>query len=254
MATFKYDQTDIHLRYGKSRKLPKTTMTLWMETISKYVSCDSMTTIIDLGCGTGRFTKPLSEHFSAKVYGIDPSWKMLMTAKQAISSPQIEFIQGSAENIPLQNGVADLVFLSMVYHHFQDKSKSVQEIARVLKAEGFLAIRTATVDSLDSYLYLQFFPEARRINLVTLPSREGLTNSLKSHGFELKRHTIVRQLLAENLHKYFKKISLRGLSDLAAIGDDAFYKGLVHLKEYCQEKDTKEAVYEDIDLFIFWVA
>ena len=75
MKPFKYDQTDIHLRYRQSRRLPQKTMTLWLDTIARYVNQEEIKTIIDLGCGTGRFTKALADHFAAKVYGIDPSSK-----------------------------------------------------------------------------------------------------------------------------------------------------------------------------------
>lgn len=251
---FKYDQTDIHLRYEKSRRLPEKTMTLWLESISRYVPRGSARIIVDLGCGTGRFAKGLSHHFSAKVYGIDPSWKMLTMAKQAIVSPKIMFIQGLAEDMPLASRVADLIFLSMVYHHIRDKVKAAREFRRVLKAEGFLCIRTSTTDSLDSYPYLQFFPKARQINMANLPSRIDITNFLQDNGFEIEGHTIVRQITAENHREYFEKIRLRGLSDLAAITDKEFYEGLTRFRKYCCEQNTYEAVFEDIDLFVFCIA
>lgn len=272
---FKYDQTDIHLRYKKSRRLPEETIALWLESISRYVPRDSTRIVVDLGCGTGRFTEGLSAHFSARVYGIDSSWKMLTQAlkstrmpgsdqrgsrnfasgiaRKAMVSPTIGFIYGSAECIPLASEVADLVFLSMVYHHIQDKDKAACEFKRVLKTGGFLCIRTSTTDSLDAYPYLQFFPKARQINLSNLPSRRDITDFLQDNGFEMVGHNIVRQITAENHHEYYEKIRLRGLSDLAAIADEEFYEGLTRFWEYCCEQNTDEAVFEDIDLFAFRV-
>ena len=226
-------------------------MTLWLDTIAKYVNQEEIKTIIDMGCGTGRFTKALADHFSAKVYGIDPSSKMLMIAKQNIISPMLEFIKGSAENIPLGDNVSDMLFLSQVYHHIQDKIKAACEFNRVLKKGGFLCIRTSTTDILDCYLYLQFFPEARKIDLANLPSRKEIQEFFRNKGFELRCHTIVNQIFAENLNKYFDKISLRGLSDLETITDNEFQEGLTRLKKYCQEQKTEEPIFEDIDLFIF---
>jgi ubiquinone/menaquinone biosynthesis C-methylase UbiE len=248
---FKYDKTDIHLRYNESRKLPGETIKLWLEAISKYVAIDSINRIIDLGCGTGRFMEGLSNHFSAKVYGIDPSWNMLSMAKQTLISHKIEFIQGDAENIPLANDVADMIFLSMVYHHIKNKDKAIYEFRRILKAYGFLCIRTSTIDSLDSYPYLQFFPTALQINIEKLPSRDGLIDFLQKNGFKTMRHAIISQITAENYNQYFEKIKLRGLSDLTAITDDEFNEGLAQLEKYCCEKGKGKAVFEDIDLFIF---
>ena len=253
MSEFKYDQTDMHLRYEKSRILPEETMKLWLETLASYIPLSFVKTIIDLGCGTGRFTKGLSDQFSAKVYGIDSSWKMLSTANKSVISPLVKYIQGSAENIPLIDGTVDLIFLSMVYHHIKNKNTAINEIARVLKKNGFLSIRTATTDSLDSYLYLDFFPDARQINMEKLPSRKNIIEFLQSNRFVLKGHFIIHQITADNLQKYFEKISLRGLSDLSAISDDKFQDGLTSFMKYCDEHETGEPVYEDIDLFVFRV-
>lgn len=207
--------------------------------------------ILEIGCGSGRFTKALADHFAAKVYGIDPSSKMLMIAKQNIISPMLEFIKSSAENIPLGDDIADMLFLSQVYHHIQNKIKAVCEFKRILKKDGFLCIRTSTTDTLDCYLYLRFFPEARKIDLVNLPSRKEIQKFFHTKGFELTCHTIVNQIFAENLNKYFEKISLRGFSDIEAITDEEFQQGLSRLKKYCQEQKTEEPIFEDIDLFIF---
>lgn len=251
MKKFNYDKTDIHLRYKQSRQLPEKTMTLWLNSISQYVSGDSVKTIIDVGCGTGRFSKALAEHFSAKVYGLDPSGKMLTIAKNNLTSPTVEFMQGSAENIPLGDKVADMLFLSQVYHHIHNKDNAAREFKRVLKRDGFLCIRNSTTGSLDCYIYLRFFPSARKIDLAKLPSREGLKKFLHSHGFKLCTHTIVKQVFAENFDEYFRKISLRALSDLEAITDEEFKEGLTRLKKYCQERKPQEPIFEDIDLFIF---
>jgi ubiquinone/menaquinone biosynthesis C-methylase UbiE len=251
VKAFKYDQTDIHRRYRESRQLPEKTMALWLDALAKYVNREEIKTIIDVGCGTGRFTKGLADKFSAKVYGIDPSCKMLTVAKQTIVSPMVAFIQGLAEDIPLREGLADMLFVSMVYHHIQDEIKAVCEFKRILRAGGFLCIRTSTTDSLDCYLYLRFFPEARQIDLSTLPSREEMVKFLRNNEFKLKAHAIIKQKFAENLNEYFEKISLRGLSDLAKITDDEFQEGLSRLKKYCQEQKTEEAIYEDIDLYVF---
>jgi ubiquinone/menaquinone biosynthesis C-methylase UbiE len=118
------------------------------------------------------------------------------------------FVQGSAENIPLADGVTDLVFLSMVYHHLQGKGQAVCEFKRVLKAGGLLCIRTSTQESMDSYLWLRFFPGAREIELGRAPSRKGMTDFLQGHGFAPQGHTIVRQLFAENrvFHKSFRGV------------------------------------------------
>ena len=113
-----------------------------------------------------------------------------------------------------------------------------------------MSIRTSTTDSLDSYLYLDFFPDARQINMEKIPSRKNIIEFLQSNKFVLKGHSIIHQITADNLQKYFEKISLRGLSDLSAISDDKFQDGLTSFKKYCYKHETVEPVYEDIDLLV----
>jgi ubiquinone/menaquinone biosynthesis C-methylase UbiE len=71
VSQFSYDRSDIHLCYDQSRLLPPETMRLWMETIATHVPPNAVQTILDLGCGTGRFVEPLADHFAARIVGID---------------------------------------------------------------------------------------------------------------------------------------------------------------------------------------
>ncbi len=251
MEEFKYDQSDIHLSYDQARALPVETIKSWLNAISKYVPSQSIKTIVDLGCGTGRFTEALSAQFSAKVIGIDPSLNMLLTAKQFKSSQLVEFVHGVAESIPLAEDKADLIFLSMVYHHIQDKTKAVMEFRRILKRDCFVCVRTSTPELLDSYLWMRFFPSARDIDARRLPSGDALVNTFGSNRFQFSEHTVIQQLFANSLSEYVGKIKLRGISSLREVSDDEYQEGLANLEKYCYENETGRAVLEDIDLFVF---
>ncbi len=56
----------------------------------------------------------------------------------------LTFVQGSSEDIPVAAHSADLIFLSMVYHHIQDKDRACEEFRRVLRPGSYLWIRTST--------------------------------------------------------------------------------------------------------------
>jgi len=251
MYKFKYDESDIHVSYDQARALPEETISLWLDTISKYVPRNNIKTIIDMGCGTGRFTGPLQNHFSALVIGIDPSLNMLLMAKQSQSAQSVEFIHGAAEAIPLAANKADLIFLSMVYHHIHEKNKAVKEFKRILKRDGLLCIRTSTPELFNSYLWMRFFPSARDIEARRTPSKDTIISIFGSNGFLLSGHTIIQQVFAHNLHEYVEKIKIRGLSSLKEISDDEYQEGIVELEKYCREKESGKVVLEDIDLFVF---
>ena len=251
MARFDYDQTDIHATYREARRLPEATLALWLEALAEHVPADSVNLIVDVGCGTGRFCDGLAERFSARVYAIDPSEKMLSVARGDIRSGRVKLVRAAAESMPLRDGAADLAFLSVVYHHLRDQRRAAREFGRVLGAGKWLAIRTAVRERLDSYLWLRFFPAARPIEFGRTPATDELTGLLRSTGFRLDAHTVVRHPFAENLTTYGEKIGMRGLSSLKAIGDEDFVQGMAGLRVHCEQHDTGEPVSEDIDLFVF---
>lgn len=250
MARFDFDRSDIHVSYDDSRRLPQATLARWLEALSRHVDPEAVDTVVDVGCGTGRFARGLAEHFGATVCGVDPSGNMLAAAQQG-SGAGATLVRGEAEALPLRDDAADLVFLSMVYHHLRDTAAAAREFGRVLRPGGFLAIRNSVRERLDSYLWLRFFPAARVIEFDRVPSCDGLIASPSGNGFALQAHAVVRHPFADNLRHYAEKIGLRGLSSLKAIADDEFEQGMADLREYCRRHDTGEPVFEDIDLFVF---
>jgi ubiquinone/menaquinone biosynthesis C-methylase UbiE len=251
MARFDYDQSDIHATYREARRLPAATLELWLDALAQRVPADDVGLAVDVGCGTGRFCEGLARRFSATVYAIDPSERMLSVARRDIRSDRVKLVRGVAESMPLPDGAADLAFLSVVYHHLHDRGRAAREFRRVLGEGKWLAVRPAVRERLDSYLWLRFFPAARPIEFGRTPATDELTGLLESSGFGLHAHTVVRHPFAGNLATYAEKIGMRGLSSLKAVPDEDFHEGMAELKAYCTEHDTGEPVREDIDLFVF---
>jgi SAM-dependent methyltransferase len=248
MSVIDYDSTDLPLRYDRARGLRPAVLTQWLDCVQHGVAGARIGTIVDLGCGTGRFTPGLRDRFAGKVIGIDPSRRMLARATRLSG---IHYVQARAEAIPLSDRCADMVFMSMVWHHIPRPAAAGAEIARVLRADGFLCVRTSTIDALNSCLYLRFFPAAREINERTLPSRAGLVRWASGCDLTLAGRTTVTQRVDDRLAEYAARIACRGLSDLEAIGDSDFLDGLDRLRRYCQEDDRGQPVVEEIDLFLF---
>src|SRR6478736_2105305 len=73
--TFSYEQSSIHSRYDVGRVYSSNAMTELMEAIRRHAP-GQVRRIIDLGCGTGRFTKSLFETFDVPVVGVEPAKNM----------------------------------------------------------------------------------------------------------------------------------------------------------------------------------
>src|SRR5258705_3361348 len=110
-----YDATDIASTYDRGRDHGPEFLDLWMNVVASHVKDQRVETILDLGCGTGRFTEALRERFAAEVIGVDPSEKMLARARSKLSGPGIRYAIGRAEAIPLPDNSFDLAFMSMIF-------------------------------------------------------------------------------------------------------------------------------------------
>jgi ubiquinone/menaquinone biosynthesis C-methylase UbiE len=248
--SFDYDRSNVSAVYDTSRALPRSVIDLWLDAIAELIDHD-VNKVLDLGCGTGRFSIPLANRFSAEVLGVDPSSKQLDIAHSSVgANDSVTFLQGTADNIPLQQSV-DLVFLSMAYHHIPEKQKALSEIARVIVPGGSFVIRNATVEDIDHNVLFDFFPEAREIERDRMPTMENLLSEVEQAPFRLVKSTPLHQRFASSYMEYYEKISQRGLSALRMISDEQFNDGLSQFRRFCEKQKSDKAVVERFHLFVF---
>ena len=154
-----YDRTPLPEVYRVARTLPPETMDVWGRAIRAMLPpAVALDRVVDLGCGTARFTRLLADVLHAPVVGVEPSLRML--AEREIRDGRLaRFVAGTAEALPLADGSIDLVFASMVYHHLRPDA-ALAEVRRVLRPEGYVMLRNPTHESARQFAYLTFFPEA----------------------------------------------------------------------------------------------
>jgi len=244
-----YDKTEIPTTYDKARALATETRRLSEDLLSVHVDGAEISLVIDLGCGTGRFSELLAGHFSAQVIGIDPSLKMLDQARRKPSIGNVAYWQGLAEALPLRDGSADLVFMSMVYHHFCDPSAVAKECHRVLRQGGYACIRNGTRES--DFPHRHFFPALLPLIESDLPSRRDIGSVFKMIGFTPVVHQVITQVTAPNWPSFVEKSALRADSFLARLPDDEFRRGMAALRTLGDALDQSDAVTEEIDWFVF---
>lgn len=229
---FDFDCGNIAGRYDRGRDLPAETIVQWLDETAKHVPV-GVSRILDLGCGTGRFTAPLATRFSAKVCGLDRSEKMLSVAQKTPGISAATLVRATADALPFLDHSFDLIFISMVLHHIRSDASALAEMRRVLKSGGKLLIRTSSTETMRSYLWAAFFPAAAEIEAARVLPRKAIADLLESQGFIVETHRVLDQVFASDIQQYCGKIAQRSLSSLVAIPDPAFEAGLVALAKHC---------------------
>jgi ubiquinone/menaquinone biosynthesis C-methylase UbiE len=245
-----YDATAIPAAYDAGRSYSPDVLEFWLRTISTALGEVQISDILDLGCGTGRYSAALAAHFKAAVVAVDPSEKMLSEARKK-KTDGVLFLQGSGEAVPLDDETVDLVFMSMVFHHFNDPMKVTRECRRVLREGGALCLRTATSDRVDFYPYSPFFPEARQFMRQALPSAEFVQRIFENAGFGSARHQVIKGEVARTWSHYAEKIAHRADSTLARLSAESFAEGLEDLRKFARTRAMSERVIEPVDFFVF---
>jgi ubiquinone/menaquinone biosynthesis C-methylase UbiE len=245
-----YDATSVPERYHHSRALTSADVDRWVRLVQEVLPRAASTLVIDLGCGTGRFTVPLAEQLGVSVIGVDPSQKMLREAARHTRLPRIAYREGSAESLPLDANSAALIFMSNAIHHVKNLDKALREMCRVLQPHRIVFIRNYSRENLASLRYLQFFPEAMHISRTMIWPRRTLVEQFTARGFTKLSQGTVRQEASPDFETYLRKIESRVYSDLALISDEAFDRGMARMKGACTSLGGGP-VLEEVDYFVF---
>lgn len=106
------------------------------EAAADYCLPEHAGNVLDLGAGTGKFTELLTQR-AEHVTAVDPSISMLAQLRRKLDS--VTVLGGMAEGIPLPDCSQDAVTVAQAFHRF-DPDKACQEISRVLRPGGTLAL------------------------------------------------------------------------------------------------------------------
>lgn len=95
--------------------------------------------VIDIGCGSGRFIKYLKGRFGY-LAGIDPSSAVFAADNLVGEDPAVELFQASTDNIPFPDNHFDFGYSLGVLHHIPDTRQALNDSVKKIKPGGYFLL------------------------------------------------------------------------------------------------------------------
>jgi ubiquinone/menaquinone biosynthesis C-methylase UbiE len=240
--------------YAQGRAISPEAVAAWMTAFARHAGTGRPLTVLDLGCGTGRFTPALADSFGGPVYGVEPSARMRAVALRTAAHPGVTYIGGRAERIPLTADSCDLVLMYLVLHHVHDRPAAAAEIARVLRPGGRVIVRNTFADRLPDLLWHRYFPSARTVEQRLFPTTSEVLEVFTDAGLRYVALEQVRHRFAESLTEYAGRLRLRAISVFEYLPETEIERGFAALDADVALETTPRPVEEDCDLLVFQAA
>jgi ubiquinone/menaquinone biosynthesis C-methylase UbiE len=172
--------------------------------------------VLEVGSGRGGGAKYVASHLNPASYtGLDLAQSAVDLANKIHVVPNLKFIQGSAESIPLADNSIDVVLNVESCHAYGSVEKFLSEVKRVLKPGGYLLLVDFRSDHKIGVLKTQIHKMGMKL-LEEENITENVIRSIEAED-DVKRERI-RTLIPEKWQKLF--------SEFAGTVDSRFYRTL----------------------------
>ena len=230
MRSIDYDKEQ-YQDYARGRALSEQQKEAWLSAFGALLPERRPLVGLDVGSGTGRFTPALAQAFGP-VTGVEPSVRMREVAQAESQHPGVNYLAGSAEDLPVPSGSADYALMFLSWAHVQDKPRAVRELARVLKPGGRLLLRSNFSDHIPpSGWWLEYFPRGYDVDAARFQPLHEVIAAFTSDGWRVAEFGRVIEPSSGTRGEMLERLRLRTLSTFADFTPDELEAGFGRLEQ-----------------------
>jgi len=155
---------------------------------------ENMGKLIELGCGTGYFTKTLADK-SESIISTDISEKMLSIARERLKGFDFQIMD--CQDCKFDDDTFDTAFMGLVLLFADDPLKALKESRRILRPDGKLIIVDPDISFLSGFGKLKFMLRAlikyrRKPTTSHILDQKDILDMLDKTGFEVTSKEIIQ--------------------------------------------------------------
>ena len=254
VSDVRYDEIQVASEFDQVRDRRPEPVEIWCRHIATHLDAnngvDRPRLVVDVGSGTGIWSKAIAARCSVSVIGVEPSAGMRARAARAHRHRDVRYVAGTVADLPLRSEHVSGAWLSTVIHQFPDLPAAARQLRRVLAPGAPVMIRSSFPGRHDEHEHFQRFPAALDV-AATWPRLGEVITAFEDAGFCCDTLERVREPTFDTYDEFLELLPTMRRSDTALIGidDDEWALGMANVR---RARDRKEHPWLlGLDLLVF---
>ncbi|MGB3341637.1 MAG: class I SAM-dependent methyltransferase [bacterium] len=173
----------------------------FVERLFNRIDLHNTTQVLEIGCGVGIVSAHLTNRYNMNVVGIDLDSEQIAIAKMYNNeSEHLKFIEADSTKLPFRNQEFDMVLSLYVMHHIGNWEKTLEEINRVLKPNGYFIFYDLAYSRFTTRI---FRPIVNNYGVYTIGD---VTHCLRKNNFETIHKEEPKGIIMKNYSMVFRKL------------------------------------------------
>ncbi len=189
----------IEKRFVNSQKHAQKNLEL-IERLFKRIDLNNISRILEIGCGVGIVSTHLANRHNMDVTGTDLDPEQIAIAKMYnTENEHLKFMEADSTQLPFGDQEFDMALSIFVLHHIGNWEKTLEEINRVLKQNGYFIFYDFAYSKFATRI---FRPIAKNYGIYTIGD---VINFFKINNFDIIYTEGPKGVVMKNYCMVFRK-------------------------------------------------